>query len=229
LKTSNLLLSNKGILKLCDFGLVRHYGTPLGRYTQPVVTLWYRAPELLLGQKYYSREVDMWSVGCVFAELLTKTALIKGQNELDQLDKMFKILGTPTEDDWPGFKELPHAKKMSFTRKHPSGIRQKIRATTTEAGFELLMKLLAYDPSNRISAAEALQHRYFTENPLPREPGMIQTHPSLHEGKKPPRKSSSERSNLFGGADREALAVDAQSLGIDPYGAHPSGGFRLKF
>lgn len=99
LKTSNLLLSHKGILKVGDFGLAREYGSPLKAYTSVVVTLWYRAPELLLCCKEYSTPIDMWSVGCIFAEFLTMQALFPGQSETDELNKIFKVnhnLSNPT-------------------------------------------------------------------------------------------------------------------------------------
>eukprot|EP01155_Anaeramoeba_flamelloides_P049347 Anaeramoba_flamelloidesc41513_g1_i1.p1 GENE.c41513_g1_i1~~c41513_g1_i1.p1 ORF type:complete len:186 (-),score=33.52 c41513_g1_i1:395-952(-) len=111
IKTSNLLLNNKGILKLADFGMAREYGDPIKQYTPLVVTLWYRAPELLLGAKTYGPEIDMWSVGCVFAELLNKEPLFPGNGELDQLDKIFRLLGTANEKIWPGFNDLPMVKK----------------------------------------------------------------------------------------------------------------------
>ncbi|KAI8971470.1 kinase-like domain-containing protein, partial [Mycotypha africana] len=113
LKTSNLLLNNRGEVKVADFGLARKYGSPLGNMTQLVVTLWYRAPELLLGAKEYTTAIDMWSVGCIFAELLNNEPLLPGRSEIDQLDKIFKLLGTPTEEIWPGFSELPHAKNIA--------------------------------------------------------------------------------------------------------------------
>merc|ERR1711871_272810 len=93
LKTSNLLLSHRGILKIADFGLAREYGDPLKEYTTLVVTLWYRAPELLLGAKSYSTAIDMWSVGCIFSELLTRKPLFDGNGEIDTMNKMFKMLG----------------------------------------------------------------------------------------------------------------------------------------
>lgn len=88
LKTSNLLLNNRGEIKVADFGLARKYGSPMGNMTQLVVTLWYRAPELLLGAKEYTTAIDMWSVGCIFAELLNNEALLPGRSEIDQLDRV---------------------------------------------------------------------------------------------------------------------------------------------
>ncbi|XP_030960703.1 cyclin-dependent kinase G-2 isoform X2 [Quercus lobata] len=115
LKTSNLLLNNRGDLKICDFGLARQYGSPLKPYTHLVVTLWYRAPELLLGAKLYSTAIDMWSLGCIMAELLSKEPLFNGKTEFDQLDKIFRILGTPNETIWPGFSKLPGV-KVNFVK-----------------------------------------------------------------------------------------------------------------
>ncbi|CAO0797791.1 unnamed protein product [Mucor circinelloides] len=113
LKTSNLLLNNRGEIKVADFGLARKYGSPMGNMTQLVVTLWYRAPELLLGAKEYTTAIDMWSVGCIFAELLNNEALLPGRSEIDQLDRIFKLLGSPTEEIWPGYSQLPHAKNIA--------------------------------------------------------------------------------------------------------------------
>ncbi|XP_022776273.1 cyclin-dependent kinase G-2 isoform X2 [Durio zibethinus] len=110
LKTSNLLLNNQGELKICDFGLARQYGSPLKPYTHLVVTLWYRAPELLLGARQYSTAIDMWSLGCIMAELLSKEPLFNGKTEFDQLDKIFRTLTTPNETIWPGFSKLPGVK-----------------------------------------------------------------------------------------------------------------------
>ncbi|KAK1419974.1 hypothetical protein QVD17_29444 [Tagetes erecta] len=115
LKTSNLLLNNRGELKICDFGLSRQYGSPLKPYTHLVVTLWYRAPELLLGSKLYSTAIDMWSLGCIMAELLSKQPLFNGKTEFDQLDKIFKTLGTPNEAIWPGYSKLPGV-KVNFVK-----------------------------------------------------------------------------------------------------------------
>jgi cell division cycle 2-like protein len=161
LKTSNLLLSHKGILKVGDFGLAREYGSPLKEYTSIVVTLWYRAPELLLGCKEYSCPIDVWSVGCIFAELLAMTALFPGKSEVDQLNRIFKDLGTPNERIWPGYDQLPLVKKMTFTDYPVSHLRKKFATLTSELGLSLLQGLLTYDPKQRLTAEAALKNNYF--------------------------------------------------------------------
>ncbi|KAF3337939.1 cyclin-dependent kinase G-2-like isoform X2 [Carex littledalei] len=187
LKTSNLLLNNRGELKICDFGLARQYGSPLKPYTPLVVTLWYRAPELLLGAKEYSTAIDMWSVGCIMAELLAKEPLFNGQNEKEQIDKIFKTLGTPNENIWPGYKNLPGS-KVVFTKQPYNRLRDKFPATSfsgrptlSEAGFDLLNKLLTYDPERRISAEEALRHPWFSEVPLPKSRDFMPTFPAHND------------------------------------------------
>jgi serine/threonine protein kinase len=110
LKPQNLLIDRKGTLKLADFGLGRAFGVPMRAYTHEVVTLWYRAPEILLGSKFYACPVDMWSVGCIFAELVTRKPLFPGDSEIDELFKIFRILGTPTEQTWPEVADYPDYK-----------------------------------------------------------------------------------------------------------------------
>ncbi|KAI7748838.1 hypothetical protein M8C21_024925 [Ambrosia artemisiifolia] len=175
LKTSNLLLTNDGELKVCDFGMSRQYASPLKPYTSLVVTLWYRAPELLLGMKNYSTAVDMWSVGCIMAELLSKKPLFDGSKELEQIDKIFRTLGTPNDSIWPGYSKLPGV-KSNFVKQPYNSLRKKFPVATftgapalTELGFDLLNKFLTYDPEKRIAAKEALNHRWFCEAPLPAE------------------------------------------------------------
>ncbi|PKU76205.1 Cyclin-dependent kinase G-2 [Dendrobium catenatum] len=186
LKTSNLLLNNRGELKICDFGLARQYGSPLKPYTHLVVTLWYRAPELLLGTKQYSTAIDMWSLGCIMAEFLAKEPLFNGKTEFDQLDKIFRTLGTPNEKIWPGFAKLPGV-KVNFVRQPYNRLREKFpptsfsgRPTLSEAGFDLLNKLLTYDPEKRITAEDALNHDWFREVPLPKEKDFMPTFPAQH-------------------------------------------------
>ncbi|KAL0801177.1 hypothetical protein Bca101_056353 [Brassica carinata] len=186
LKTSNLLLNNRGELKICDFGLARQYGSPLKPYTHLVVTLWYRAPELLLGAKQYSTAIDMWSLGCIMAELLAKAPLFNGKTEFDQLDKIFRILGTPTESIWPGFSKLPGV-KVNFVKHQYNLLRKKFPATSftgspvlSDAGFDLLNKLLTYDPERRITVDAALKHEWFSEVPLPKSKDFMPTFPAQH-------------------------------------------------
>ncbi|XVE74819.1 hypothetical protein DITRI_Ditri12bG0048800 [Diplodiscus trichospermus] len=186
LKTSNLLLNNQGELKICDFGLARQYGSPLKPYTHLVVTLWYRAPELLLGAREYSTAIDMWSLGCIMAELLSKEPLFNGKTEFDQLDKIFRTLGTPNETIWPGFSKLPGV-KVNFVKHQYNLLRKKFPATSftgtpvlSDAGFDLLNKLLTYDPEKRITAEAALNHEWFREVPLPKSKAFMPTFPAQH-------------------------------------------------
>ncbi|KAK1271913.1 Cyclin-dependent kinase G-2 [Acorus gramineus] len=190
LKTSNLLFNNQGELKICDFGMARQYGSPLKPYTSLVVTLWYRAPELLLVPKEhltaeYSTAVDMWSLGCIMAEMLAKEPLFSGKTEIDQLDKIFKMLGTPTEKIWPGLAKLPHPR--IYTKQPYNKLREKFPPTSfcggptlSEAGFDLLNRLLTYDPEKRITAEAALQHEWFREVPLPKSKDFMPTFPAQH-------------------------------------------------
>uniref|UniRef100_A0A4W5L2A2 cyclin-dependent kinase n=1 Tax=Hucho hucho TaxID=62062 RepID=A0A4W5L2A2_9TELE len=190
LKTSNLLLSHKGILKVGDFGLAREYGSPLKPYTPVVVTLWYRSPELLLGAKEYSTAVDMWSVGCIFGELLTQKPLFPGKSEIDQINKIFKDLGSPSEKIWPGYNELPAVKKMTFTEYPYNNMRKRFGALLSDQGFDLMNKFLTYCPSKRILSDEALKHEYFRETPLPIDPSMFPTWPAKSEQQRVKRGTS---------------------------------------
>uniref|UniRef100_A0A8H7Y7K9 cyclin-dependent kinase n=1 Tax=Psilocybe cubensis TaxID=181762 RepID=A0A8H7Y7K9_PSICU len=185
LKTSNLLMNNRGTIKVADFGLARRYGDPVGvgGMTQLVVTLWYRAPEILLGATTYSTAIDLWSVGCIFAELLLKEPLFQAQGELELISMIFKLLGPPTKQSWPDYSSLPLAKTISLPSPQPHQFRQKFPYLTS-VGLDLLMSLLTYDPEQRISAEEALQHPYFSESPLPKHPDMFGSFPSAAAGEK---------------------------------------------
>lgn len=161
LKPQNLLVDNATmILKIADLGLGRAFSIPVKSYTHEIVTLWYRAPEVLLGATHYSTPVDMWSVGCIFAELVRKQPLFPGDSEMQQLLHIFKVLGTPNEEIWPGvtklrdWHEYPQWRPTDFN---------KIFPTLEPAGIELMKQMLAFDPSLRISAKEALNHPYFDD------------------------------------------------------------------
>lgn len=182
LKTSNLLFSHTGVLKVGDFGLAREYGSPLKNYTPVVVTLWYRAPELLLGTKEYSTSIDMWSVGCIFAEFLCMEPLFPGKTEVDQLRRIFKALGTPNEKIWPEYPKLPLVQKVSLPEFPAHGFRSKfVPSILTESGYDLLSSLLMYNTKKRITADAALKHEYFSEHPLPVDPAMFPTWPAKSE------------------------------------------------
>lgn len=182
LKSSNLLLSHNGILKVGDFGLAREYGSPLKAYTSIVVTLWYRAPELLLGIKEYSTHIDVWSIGCIFGELLHMEPLFPGKSEVDELNRIFKLLGTPSEKSWEGYRSLPGVSKIKFVDYPISRIRDKFpERMLSDAGLTLLKNLLTYDPKLRVTCEAALKADYFREPPLPIDPSMFPTWPAKSE------------------------------------------------
>ncbi|XP_073512892.1 cyclin-dependent kinase 11B-like isoform X3 [Phyllobates terribilis] len=233
LKTSNLLLSHAGILKVGDFGLAREYGSPLKPYTPIVVTLWYRAPELLLGAKEYSTAIDLWSVGCIFGELLTQKPLFPGKSEIDQINKIFKDLGTPSEKIWPGYNELPAIKKMTFSEYPYNNLRKRFGALLSDQGFDLMNKFLTYCPAKRISADDALKHEYFGETPLPIDPSMFPTWPAKSEQPRVKR-ATSPRPPEGGLGYKELGDDDLKDTGFHltttNQGASAAGpGFSLKF
>lgn len=175
LKPQNLLINMEGELKLADFGLARAFGIPVRKYTHEVVTLWYRPPDVLMGNKAYSTTVDLWSVGCIFAEMLNGRPLFPGTTEDDQLLKIFKILGTPTLKSWPTMKDLPDCKIAESMPKYPvQSFKRIIRRSDDTAALDLIARLLQVDPLKRISAAEALQHPYFANLKLKRHPQQQQ-------------------------------------------------------
>ncbi|KAJ5899542.1 Cyclin-dependent kinase 1 [Penicillium taxi] len=158
LKPQNLLIDRDGNLKLADFGLARAFGVPLRTYTHEVVTLWYRSPEILLGGRQYSTGVDMWSIGAIFAEMCTRKPLFPGDSEIDEIFKIFRILGTPNEEDWPGVTSLPDYKATFPKWKRPDA---PLVPGLEEAGLQLIDALLEYDPAHRLSAKQACLHPYF--------------------------------------------------------------------
>uniref|UniRef100_A0A1D1Z522 Cell division control protein 2 n=1 Tax=Anthurium amnicola TaxID=1678845 RepID=A0A1D1Z522_9ARAE len=137
LKPQNLLIDRRtNALKLADFGLARAFGIPVRTFTHEVVTLWYRAPEILLGSRHYSTPVDVWSVGCIFAEMVNQRPLFPGDSEIDELFKIFRVLGTPNEGTWPGVTSLPDF-KAAFPKWPPKDLATVV-PTLEPAGVDLL-------------------------------------------------------------------------------------------
>nr|XP_020477901.1 cyclin-dependent kinase 14 isoform X2 [Monopterus albus] len=167
LKPQNLLISDTGELKLADFGLARAKSVPSHTYSNEVVTLWYRPPDVLLGSTDYSTCLDMWGVGCIFIEMIQGVAAFPGMKDIqDQLERIFLVLGTPSEDTWPGVNSLPHFKSDRFTVYSA----KKLRQAWNKLGYvdhaeELASRFLQCFPKNRLSAQAALSHEYFSNLP----------------------------------------------------------------
>jgi cyclin-dependent kinase 2 len=150
LKPQNLLIDRRtNALKLADFGLARAFGIPVRTFTHEVVTLWYRAPEILLGSCHYSTPVDVWSVGCIFAEMVTQRPLFPGDSEIDELFRIFRLLGTPTEETWPGVTSLPDF-KSAFPKWPPKSVASVVPGLEP-LGIDLLAVSFAELLSCRIS------------------------------------------------------------------------------
>ena len=162
LKPQNLLVNKQGFLKIADFGLARAFQIPIRKYTPEVSTLWYRAPEILLGQREYACPIDMWSVGTIFVEMLNRQPLWPGDSQIDQLYKIFRTLGTPVEKTWPGVSRLPDY-KQTFP-KWPKSSLKKIVGKLDKQGVNLLQQIFLYEPTTRITAIDALRHPWFDDN-----------------------------------------------------------------
>ncbi len=163
LKPQNLLINNRGQLKLADFGLARAFGIPVNTFSNEVVTLWYRAPDVLLGSRTYNTSIDIWSAGCIMAEMYTGRPLFPGTTNEDQVQKIFRLMGTPSERSWPGISQLPEYKN-NFPVYHTQDLRL-ILPQVDQVGLSLLNCMLQLRPEMRISAANALLHPWFNDLP----------------------------------------------------------------
>ncbi|XP_036090315.1 cyclin-dependent kinase 18 isoform X5 [Rousettus aegyptiacus] len=160
LKPQNLLINERGELKLADFGLARAKSVPTKTYSNEVVTLWYRPPDVLLGSTEYSTPIDMWGVGCIHYEMATGRPLFPGSTVKEELHLIFRLLGTPTEETWPGVTALPEFHSYSFPRYLPQPLISHAPRLDTD-GINLLTSLLLYESKSRMSAEAALSHPYF--------------------------------------------------------------------
>ncbi|KAM9048419.1 cyclin-dependent kinase 10 isoform 3-T3 [Megaptera novaeangliae] len=187
LKVSNLLMTDKGCVKTADFGLARAYGVPVKPMTPKVVTLWYRAPELLLGTTTQTTSIDMWAVGCILAELLAHKPLLPGTSEIHQVDLIVQLLGTPSENIWPGFSQLPLVSQYSLRKQPYNNLKHKF-PWLSEAGLRLLNLLFM------ATAGDCLESSYFKEKPLPCEPELMPTFPHHRNKRAAPATSSGAES-----------------------------------
>lgn len=173
LKPQNLLINNKGQLKLADFGLARAFGIPVNTFSNEVVTLWYRAPDVLLGSRTYSTSIDIWSAGCIMAEMYTGRPLFPGTTNEDQLQKIFRLMGTPSERSWPGISQFPEY-KSNFHIYATQDLRM-ILPQVDQLGLDLLNRMLQLRPEVRIKADEALTHAWFRDLPTLRSQQQIRS------------------------------------------------------
>jgi len=209
LKVSNLLMTDGGILKLADFGLSRTLGNPKQPSTPKVVTLWYRAPEILFGSRTHSSAMDMWSAGCVLAELLQHQALFPARGETELFDQIINTIGSPNESIWPGFNKLPFFQMYSLKHQPYNNLKQKF-PYLTDAGHRLMNQMLFYNPDKRISALDALEHPYFNERPLPVKPEMMPTFPEYRNKRRQTDRKEDRKE------DKQDLTRNSKSKGNGP-------------
>ncbi|KIZ05534.1 hypothetical protein MNEG_2421 [Monoraphidium neglectum] len=187
LKAANILITREGILKLADFGLARTYleeGSQ--KMTNRVITLWYRPPELLLGAEHYDPKIDVWSVGCIFAELLSGKPLFPGNDEASTLRRILDFMGLPTNKTWPGIEEWPFYKDINKTNLQPDNNSRFVRwckeHLMDQAAVPLLQRMLTLDPRKRVTACEALMDHYLWDAaPRPCKPSELPKLPDSHE------------------------------------------------
>ncbi|XP_051145486.1 probable serine/threonine-protein kinase At1g09600 [Andrographis paniculata] len=216
IKGSNLLINKNGNLKIGDFGLATFFHTNQKQHlTSRVVTLWYRPPELLLGATDYGEAVDLWSSGCILAELFAGKPIMPGRTEVEQLHKIFKLCGSPSEEYWKKSK-LPHA--TIFKPQHPykRTVAETFKNFPPEA-LKLLESLLAFEPERRGTTTAALRSEFFTTKPLPCDPSSLPKYPPSKEFDAKMRDEARRRKPAGGGggiqnsrkAPQESKAVPA--------------------
>ncbi|CAM6108079.1 unnamed protein product [Calypogeia fissa] len=205
IKGSNLLLDNGGMLKIADFGLATFYHPDQKQpLTSRVVTLWYRPPELLLGATEYAAAVDLWSTGCILAELLAGKPIMPGRTEVEQLHKIFKLCGSPSEEYWRKSK-LPHATIFKPQQPYKRCIADQFKEFPGSS-LALLETLLAIEPADRGSASAALKSEFFTTKPLACDPSSLPQYPPSKEFDAKIRDEEARRQRAQGGRPRGSEA-----------------------
>ncbi|KAK4048176.1 kinase subunit of RNA polymerase II carboxy-terminal domain kinase I [Microbotryomycetes sp. JL221] len=209
LKGSNILLSRQGELKIADFGLARFYTRwKRNDYTNRVITQWYKPPELLFGATIYDAAVDMWSAGCIFLELFERRPVFQGQDEINQLDAIFAVTGTPDSATWPEVHELPWYELVKPRTKLDSKLREMFSKHLTPGGLDVAERLLALNPSQRPTADKALLMPYFvSEDPAPEMPTI------LNDVKGEWHEYESKRARKKAAAESMAQVVEADKQG----------------
>lgn len=219
IKGSNLLINNKGELKLADFGLARPYTEQQSNYTNRVITLWYRPPELLLGAVQYGPAIDMWSAGCILAELLVGRAIFPGKNEIDQLEMIFKLCGTPFDQGWNEVEKMPwwHMfKPQKELKRILSEMLSKWCPHIPREALTLVERMLTLDPKKRISAKDALDADYFWTEPWPATPAQLPQFPSSHEYQAKKRRQQEGPSSSEPNNKRQKIQTSGPLPGVPP-------------
>ncbi|VDM58212.1 unnamed protein product [Angiostrongylus costaricensis] len=197
IKCSNILLNNRGEIKIADFGLARYYSSDQERlYTNRVITLWYRPPELLLGDEHYGPAIDVWSIGqvvfvltliilivvCILGEFFTRKPLFQGNNEAAQLDLISKVCGSPSVANWPDVEKMPLFNTLRSKKQYVRCLREEFAQLVPSGAIDLMDKMLLLDPKRRISAKDAINHfwiKNFDYSTVP--PLRLPQHQDCHE------------------------------------------------
>lgn len=196
MKAANILITKSGVLKLADFGLARAFSmvknpNKPNRYTNRVVTLWYRPPELLLGERNYGPPIDMWGAGCIMAEMWTRSPIMQGSTEQHQLTLITQLCGSISPEVWPKVNELDLYTKLDLPKTQKRKVKDRLKPYVRDQyALDLLDKLLCLDPKVRLDADASLNHDFFYTDPMPCELSkMLSQHTtSMFEYLAPPRR-----------------------------------------